>query len=410
MESSDGFGVKVHGMYAIVQSMKDKLGDEKVENLNKIIKFIDVAFGGTEHDDFKPLAISAPADRAYVSWKCYTGHKHETIVSFDINTLYVSGEFRFQHDAFTFSGRSICDNTCIVELREWVCKARKGWLGYKYAVGTDGFVQLVDTMGTDTDIVQAARISTGSAKKTPEEDAKLIRYLMRHEHTSPFEMVETKWHIRLPIDIMRQLVRHRTASINEYSTRYSPAIDSCAVINPGEWRLQSLTNKQGSQAFDGYYDDALTCIKLTEDQASVQCMCRRSYDRKISLGIAREQARQDLPLSTYTEIYWKINLRNLFHFLKLRLSEEAQKEIREYAQAMLYYAERKFPVATQAFKDYVLNAHSFSAQEVAILQKLIVTVPDERFTEINSAAESTLSQREYHEFLTKLNCYRKGEE
>jgi thymidylate synthase (FAD) len=214
----------------------------------------------------------------------------------------------------------------------------------------DGFVRLVDSMGDDNAIVQAARVSYGDGTKTKREDEKLIAYLLKHRHTSPFEQVVLKFHVRVPMDCWRQWIRHRTASVNEYSTRYSVAIDSMQTTAPYQWRLQATDNKQGSGGFlDAYVGRVLSCR-----ETDLHDLAREIYQERLKCGVAREQARKDLPLSTYTEAYWKIDLHNLFHFLGLRLDHHAQLEIRTYAIAVAALASHIVPVAWKAFVDHVL--------------------------------------------------------
>lgn len=241
-------------------------------------------------------------------------------------------------------------------------------LGKPFKVLDDGFVRVVDYMGNDDSIVQAARVSYGSGTKRVREDRALIRYLLRHSHTTPFEMADIKFHVRVPMDIWRQWIRHRTASVNEYSTRYSVAIDSAAVTAPDEWRLQSTGNRQGS---DGSLD-AIAGAILTAREAELQELSRRVYDERLEAGVAREQARKDLPLSTYTEAYWKTNLHNLLHFLALRMDSHAQWEIREFARTIGEEIVAKWvPVAWEAFIDYRMNTTQFSEAELAIITSLI---------------------------------------
>lgn len=194
----------------------------------------------------------------------------------------------------------------------------------------DGFVRLESVMGDQSSIVQAARVSYGAGTKTVRDDEKLIRYLFKNKHTTPFEMVEYKFHVRVPMDAWRQWIRHRTASVNEYSTRYSEAIDS-AMTAESRWRLQSTDNKQGS---GDLITDQETIDILDNDERFIQEEARRVYMQRLRFGVAREQARKDLPLSTYTEAYWKIDLKNLMNFLVLRCDSHAQYEIRQYANAM----------------------------------------------------------------------------
>lgn len=223
-----------------------------------------------------------------------------------------------------------------------------------------GFVRLVDHMGDDTAVVQAARVSYGAGTKSVSDDRRLIRYLMRHRHTSPFEMVEFKFHLRVPMDVWRQWIRHRTASVNEYSTRYSEAIEEKQTTNPDQWRLQAKGNKQGS---DGILDSEVGA-RLSSEEARLHEHSQRVYEGRLKEGVAREQARKDLPLSTYTEAYWKIDLHNLLHFLELRLHPHAQWEIRQYARSILEVVEPIVPLTVQAFRDYRLNAVMLSGPEI----------------------------------------------
>jgi len=240
-------------------------------------------------------------------------------------------------------------------------------LGKKFPVLDDGFIRVIDYMGSDESIVQAARVSYGKGTKKVSEDRGLIRYLMRHHHTTPFEMCEIKLHVRVPMDTWRQWIRHRTANVNEYSTRYSIAIDAAQKTKSGEWRLQAKNNKQGSE---GFFPEEIGS-KLTERESELQEFAREVYQERLSLGVAREQARKDLPLSTYTEAYWKIDLQNLLHFLALRMESHAQYEIRSYANIIgNEIVSRWCPLAWEAFLDYRMNSISFSAQEIQVLQKI----------------------------------------
>jgi len=240
-------------------------------------------------------------------------------------------------------------------------------LGKRFPVLDDGFVRIVDYQGTDGAVVQAARVSYGAGTKSVREDAALIRYLMRHQHTSPFEMCELKLHVRVPMDCWRQWIRHRTANVNEYSTRYSIAIDSAARTTDGGWRTQSRLNRQGS----GEYLPSEIGAKLTAKETELLDSSRMVYEERIAAGVAREQARKDLPLSTYTEAFWKCDLHNLLHFLRLRLAPQAQKEIREYARVIGYEIVRRWcPVVWQAFVDYRLEAITLSSNEISVVRKL----------------------------------------
>ena len=242
----------------------------------------------------------------------------------------------------------------------------------KFPVLNDGFVALVDAMGDDAAIAQAARVSYGAGTRSVSDDRQLIRYLARHRHTTPFEMAEIKLLVRVPMDVWRQWIRHRSASVNEYSTRYSVAIDSANATAPDGWRRQATTNRQGSEgAFD-----AEIGAELTASEAAFQRSARELYERRVELGVAREQARKDLPLSTYTEAYWKIDLHNLFHFLSLRMEKHAQLEIREYATTIGEKIVRPlFPLAYDAFVDYNLGAQTLSRLEQETIARLAATKP-----------------------------------
>jgi len=240
-------------------------------------------------------------------------------------------------------------------------------LGDPIRVLDDGFVRVVDYMGDDSAIVQAARTSYGKGTKRRHEDRGLIRYLMRHAHTTPFEMCEIKLHVRAPMDVWRQWIRHRTASVNEYSTRYSEAIDAAQRTAPGAWRLQSAGNRQGSS---GLLPPELG-IRLSEEESRLQRQARDIYEARLAAGVAREQARKELPLSTYTEAYWKIDLQNLLHFLELRMDEHAQLEIRAYANVIgEQIVARWVPITWEAFLDYRRGGTRLSRIESAFLAAL----------------------------------------
>src|SRR5882762_8791431 len=237
-------------------------------------------------------------------------------------------------------------------------------LGKPFQVLDDGLVRVVDYMGSDESIVQAARVSYGAGTKKVQEDRSLIRYLMRHGHTTPFEMCEIKLHVRVPMDCWRQWIRHRTASVNEYSTRYSVAIDSAQGTPADAWRLQSKKNKQGSEE----YLDPSRGAAFSEKEAELHAASRKLYEERLAEGLSREQARKDLPLSTYTEAYWKTNLHNLLHFLRLRMDAHAQEEIRKYAEVIgTEIVARWCPITWEAFQDYSLNALELSATESKVV-------------------------------------------
>jgi len=237
-------------------------------------------------------------------------------------------------------------------------------LGKPFTVLDDGFVRVIDYMGSDASIVQAARVSYGKGTKKMREDEGLIRYLIRHHHTSPLEMCEIKLHIRVPMDCWRQWIRHRTASVNEYSTRYSIAIDAAQETKPDAWRLQATSNRQGSEGFLPVEKGKIFSARERE----LHELARSVYNERIENGLAREQARKDLPLSTYTEAYWKTDLHNLLHFLALRMEHHAQLEIRSYATAIgNEIVSRWCPLVWAAFKDYQLGALELSKQEIEII-------------------------------------------
>lgn len=278
-------------------------------------------------------------------------------------------------------------------------------LGKKFPVLDDGFVRVIDYMGGDESIVQAARVSYGKGTKKVNEDRGLIRYLLRNFHTTPFEMCEIKLHVRVPMDTWRQWIRHRTANVNEYSTRYSLAIDSSQKTDPSEWRFQAVDNKQGSE---GFFDNAIGS-KLSEREEELQQFAREIYQERLQLGVAREQARKDLPLSTYTEAYWKIDLHNLLNFLALRMDAHAQFEIRSYANVIGNEIVSKWcPIAWEAFKDYRMNAMSFTSLELQIMKQIFAGSQHEakklaeEFGWLNKIEGKLSKNRERIEFENKL--------
>ena len=236
-------------------------------------------------------------------------------------------------------------------------------LGQRFDVLDDGFVRAVDYMGSDDAIVQAARVSYGAGTKKVSEDRTLIRYLLRHRHTTPFEMCELKLHVRVPMDTWRQWIRHRTANVNEYSTRYSVAIDAASRTAPHAWRLQDAGNRQGSEGSL----DAVAGAALSARESAFLEEARAVYQERLDAGVAREQARKDLPLSTYTEAYWKIDLHNLLHFLALRADAHAQEEIRAYAATIgEKIVSAWVPHTWEAFADYRVGGLTLTRLEAAI--------------------------------------------
>lgn len=223
-----------------------------------------------------------------------------------------------------------------------------------------GFVRLIDYMGTDSRIVQSARVSYGGGTKSKKEDRGLIFYLMEHEHTSPFEQVVFLFHVKLPIFVARQWVRHRTARLNELSGRYSVLSSEAYLPDLNRLGVQKLSNKQGTSKVDkiSVSDKQKIIRQMEHDQFSGF----GSYNFYLSeFNLARELARINLPLSTYTEWYWQIDLHNLFHFLKLRLDKHAQFEIQQYGKAMIPMVKAVSPIAYEAFEEFVLHSVTFSA-------------------------------------------------
>lgn len=269
-------------------------------------------------------------------------------------------------------------------------------IGKEFPCLDKGFVRLIDVMGDDAAIVQAARVSYGAGTKKINEDVGLIRYLLRHLHTTPFEMVEFKFHVKLPIFVARQWIRHRTANVNEYSGRYSEMKDEFYVPAIDQVRAQSATNKQGraEEAFDPDVAD-----RIRTGMLETQSRLYGEYQDLLNADLAREIARINLPVSNYTEWYWKVDLHNLFHFLKLRIDPHAQYEIRVYGEVMAQLVKAAVPVAYEAFEDYILHARRFSRRERAALKALLPS------TSIDPAVleAAGLKGREAQEFLAKLD-------
>ena len=258
-------------------------------------------------------------------------------------------------------------------------------------------------MGDDAAIVQAARVSYGAGTRHVREDEGLIRYLMRHRHTTPFEMCEIKFHVKLPVFVARQWIRHRTANVNEYSARYSVLDREFYVPAPEHLAAQSTSNRQGrgdvlegaeaERALRWLREDAVRAFDhyeamLNEDESA------ETHDPD-GQGLARELARMNLPLSTYTQWYWKCDLHNLFHFLALRADSHAQYEIRAYADAMLDMVRRWVPLAYQAFSDYRMGAADLSAPALAVVRRMLAGEAVEQ-------KESGLSPREWRELMAVL--------
>ena len=240
-------------------------------------------------------------------------------------------------------------------------------IGVRRPVLTHGFVALVDYMGNDAAIVQAARVSYGKGTKTVRDDRGLIRYLMRHRHTTPFEMVEYKFLIRLPIFVARQFIRHRMASTNEFSARYSIMSDEFEVPPPEEVRHQSTRNRQGRG--EPLAADVVERFRSDLDRVSKDAYA--AYTRALDAGVARETARLVLPVAYYTQWYWKTNLWNLFHFLSLRLDPHAQEEIRLYAAEMAAIGRLVCPIAFEAFEEFELGAVALGRREQRAVRALL---------------------------------------
>jgi thymidylate synthase (FAD) len=279
-------------------------------------------------------------------------------------------------------------------------------IGKKFPVLDDGHVVLLDVMGDDGAVVDAARTTMGKGTRRVSDDRTLIRYLYRHNHGTPFEMAEIKLHVRVPMDCWRQWIRHRTANVNEYSTRYSEAIDSQQRTNPSQWRLQAATNRQGSTAGDVDWPDIETMMShhhdhptavtyLSDQEQEFQIKAQQVYEERLRFGVAREQARKDLPLSTYTEAVWKCDLRNVLHFLGLRMDSHAQHEIRQYANVIgREIVAKLFPLCWEAFEDYTLGAMTLSRLEIEIIRALHAGVS---FADVSILK----NQREWDEFKAK---------
>lgn len=260
-------------------------------------------------------------------------------------------------------------------------------LGKKFDILDHGFIRVVDYMGNDTSIGQAARVSYGTGTKSITQDRGLIRYLMRHQHTTPFEMCELKLHLKMPIFVARQWLRHRTASVNEYSARYSILDKEFYFPETEQISSQSTTNMQGRE--DDSMIDAEKIQKILQDDAE---MLYENYTTMLDMGLSREIARTNLNLGIYTQMYWKINLHNLLHFLKLRGDSHAQYEIRVYADCILHkILSQWIPVVYEAYIDYKMNSYNMSAIELNLIRKMIA---GENITVENSG----LTKREWEEF------------
>ena len=267
-----------------------------------------------------------------------------------------------------------------------------------------GFVRVIDYMGDDAAVVQAARVSYGKGTKKVSDDAGLINYLLRHRHTTPFEMCEIKYHIKLPIFIARQWIRHRTANVNEYSARYSVLDREFYIPAENQLAAQSNSNRQGR-------GDLLRGAEAQHVMELLREDARTTYDHYVEMlnedengnvidesreGLARELARMNLTLNTYTQWYWKVDLHNLLHFLSLRADAHAQYEIRVYADAMLETVKRWCPITFQAFLDYRVGGLTLSGKALAVVKQLLAGG-------IVTWEESGMSKREWRELMVSLD-------
>ncbi|OGU58598.1 MAG: FAD-dependent thymidylate synthase [Ignavibacteria bacterium GWF2_33_9] len=269
-------------------------------------------------------------------------------------------------------------------------------LGKEFKVLDHGFIRLLEIMGDDSSICQAARVSYGKGTKSVREDRALLRYLMRNAHTSPFEMVELKFHVRMPIFVARQWIRHRTANVNEYSGRYSEMTDEFYLPQADQIRTQSQVNKQ-ARSEDQL--DETRANEIIEQMKDSQAESYNEYKEYVAEGVAREIARINLPLSSYTEWYWKIDLHNLFRFLKLRMDHHAQYEIRVYANIIADILKQILPISYEAFSDYILNSVTFSKSELFKIKDSIANFDFDNLTPENS----NLSKTEIAELKNKIN-------
>ncbi len=266
-----------------------------------------------------------------------------------------------------------------------------------------GFIRVIDYMGDDSSIVQSARVSYGKGTKKISNDKGLIKYLMRHRHSTPFEMCEIKFHIKLPIFIARQWIRHRTANVNEYSARYSILDKEFYIPSAENLAAQSAINNQGrgDALTDDEASNVIQILKKDAEQtySNYETLLNESSEGNIidesKSGIARELARMNLTLNTYTQWYWKIDLNNLLHFLALRADDHAQYEIRVYADAMLDIVKKWVPLTYEAFEDYRIGGTELSAKEVNLMRKLL------KGKKV-SFEEEGLSKREWSELQRKF--------
>lgn len=254
-----------------------------------------------------------------------------------------------------------------------------------------GFIRVIDYMGDDAAIVQAARVSYGAGTKHVQNDEGLIRYLMRHWHSTPFEMCEVKLHVKLPVFVARQWIRHRTANVNEYSARYSILDREFYIPEPAQLAAQSTVNNQGRGAVLSGEEAARVLSILKSDAAQSYDHYEAMLSQEGQQGLARELARMNLPMNIYTQWYWKVDLHNLFHFLRLRADAHAQYEIRVYAEAIAACVKDWVPAAYGAFEDYRMGGVTLSAKAIAVLKRRLKG-------EIVGQEDSGMSKGEWREF------------
>jgi thymidylate synthase (FAD) len=266
-------------------------------------------------------------------------------------------------------------------------------LGKKYEILDHGFIRVIDVMGNDAAIVQAARVSYGVGTKTINDDKALINYLVKHKHTSPLEMCEIKLHLKMPIFVARQWIRHRTASVNEYSARYSILSNEYYLPEPTRMQKQSVNNKQGSG--EPLTEEVANKVRFLLEQDAKKCYEDYEFFLSEDVNFARELARMNLTLNYYTEFYWKIDLHNFLHFLNLRIHPHAQYEIRVYAEKMLEIAKLWCPLAISAFESYVMNARTFSQKQIEAIKRMVKG-------ESVTLESSNLSKREFAELQETL--------
>ena len=286
------------------------------------------------------------------------------------------------------------------------------FFGKKIEVGPHGYVKLARVMGGDEDIVAAARTSyvgnRNSDERTREQDRRLLRLLFRERHMTPFEMPVIMLQVKVSMDTWRQWIRHRTMSVNEYSTRYRPAIPEKVTVPADKWRLQSKDSKQGSAGFF----DPIMGAEFSDQQKMLHDLIDDIYQGRLDAGMAKEQARMDLPVCNYTEAVITMKARNLFHFLGLRMASDAQQEIREFADAISEITKAWLPLSHEAFEDYALFAENFSRQEIDVLRQVMQWLDEMHKSHAHEPvwqtmraefADNGMTEREWKALLRKLD-------